>query len=228
MNNKTECPGCGYENDLFRSNCTECGFLLRDKVPNIDLWSTFWNIFYSPGETFRRIIWSEHKNFLAVFIFFFSLKIYFDQIILNRTVFKGNASFGLLNLIFIILAVSVFAIIISVLFTKMSALVKTNTRWKDNFAVIVYSQLPLIISVLVILPSAYALFGKYLVSTNPFAYELKPLTAYFFLFLEAVCILWSFWLLFYSVLIQTGSKIIGILVSLLFFAGTRFIAFFLC
>ena len=218
MKNKIKCENCNSENDFFNLNCKSCGALLRDKFPNIDLFSTIWNLIETPTNALKKIIYSEHKNyltFIAILLIFkliftsFFLKSVFIQPIDYQNSLSINYGIGFVSFLTLI---SLFPLIIR------SALQNNSiaTRYKDNLAILVYSQTPMILILIIILPIEIALFGKYWLFSNPSPFMIKETAAYAFSFMEIVAFIWSLILFGMALKIQSNSKIFAILCTLLY------------
>ncbi|NLT49971.1 MAG: hypothetical protein GXX85_03525 [Ignavibacteria bacterium] len=205
------CPKCKTENEIYRAICRSCGFSLRDKVANLNLWEIFLKIVYNPSNAIKQIIWSEQKNYIIPILFLVSVKIYIEYVIIGNVVFNEKISFSFDKVFYSLLIFPATIFILSFLLKKSGF--GKNTRWKDNFALFIFSYLPQVVSVIIIVPSAYAIFGKYLTDTNPYFYEVKPFQAYFIILLEAIVLFWNAFLIFLSLKIQTGKIIFSAVYS---------------
>ncbi len=205
------CPKCKTENEIYRAICRSCGFSLRDKVANLNLWEIFLKLVYNPSNAIKQIIWSEQKNYIIPILFLVSVKIYIEYVIIGNVVFNEKISFSFDKAFYSLLIFPTTIFILSFLLKKSGF--GKNTRWKDNFSLLIFSYLPQVVSVIIIVPSAYAIFGNYLTDTNPYFYEVKPFQAYFIILLEAIVLFWNAFLIFLSLKIQTGKIIFSAVYS---------------
>ena len=54
-------------------------------------------------------------------------------------------------------------------------------RFKDTFALIIYSQIPYLFGLIILFPLELVIFGDYLFSKNPSPFTIKGTLAYLFL-----------------------------------------------
>ncbi len=208
MKNKIKCENCNSENDFYSFNCENCGALLRDKYPNIDLFTTIWHLIETPTNALKKVIYAEHKNYLTILAFLLILKLIFTSFFLQSLFIEPidyknylSLNYGIGFICFIALILLVPLIIKS--FLKNNSV---STRHKDNIALFVYSQIPLILFLFIILPIEFAIFGKYWLFSNPSPFLIKEAAAYAFSFMEVLAFIWSFLLFGISVKIQSNSK----------------------
>jgi hypothetical protein len=71
-----------------------------------------------------------------------------------------------------------------------------SLRFKDTFALIVYSQVPFVFGLVVLFILEIVIFGDYLFSLNPNPFVIKGVIAYLFLSLEFGIFFWSIFLVF--------------------------------
>jgi hypothetical protein len=115
------------------------------------------------------------------------------------------------QLFYIIVAGIVFGtpigIIIAAVFSLILAMVLRSYRvlfsFKNVFAIISYSLLPIVFTVIFLLPIGLLTFGRFAFTTSPTPFTLKPLSAVLLFALDTVCTLWTF------ILAIIGIKILG-------------------
>jgi len=175
MKNNTMCENCYSENDYFNLSCSTCGSLLRDKTPNVDLFSTIWQLIESPTKAIKRIVFSEHKNYLTFLLLLLVTKFVFSSFFIQSILIEPvnyqkylSANFGI-GFAIILFLILVFPFIQ----TKILKSKNVNTRYKDNLAIVVYTQMPVILFLLLILPIEFALFGKFWLFSNPSPFIIK-------------------------------------------------------
>ena len=91
-----------------------------------------------------------------------------------------------------------------------------TTRYKDNVALLVYSQIPLVLFLIFITPIEFALFGKFWLFSNPSPFMIKETAAYIFSFMEILAFIWAFILYGISNYIQSNSRVASILITLIY------------
>lgn len=231
MKNIQICPNCGAENSFYAQNCTNCGNVLRDRVVNIDLWKTFWELIENPKYAFSRIIFSEHKNFISIIILLAGIKFFLNSFTVKNIITKGANNFEIfLNLLISTGGFIIFIVLVSGLihFTLKSSQIKS--RFKDVIAVFSYSFIPMIIGLILFFPLEYALFGEYFFTYNPSPFFIKPTASYILIFLESLLYLWTLILFILGMTIISGKKLfsvfLGIIIFLIFGFFQIFIPFF--
>ena len=218
MKNKIKCENCNSENDFYNLNCKSCSALLRDKFPNIDLFSTIWHLIETPTNALKKIIFAEHKNYLTFLVVLLILKLLFISFFLQSVFIEPIDYQNNLSLNYGIGFASFIIIILFYPLIIKSALINNSvaTRYKDNLAVLVYSHIPLIIFLFIMLPIEFALFGKYWLFSNPSPFMIKETAAYAFSFMEVLVFIWSLLLFGMAIKIQSNSKKFAILYTLLY------------
>ena len=214
-----KCKKCSHINPPYKNICTECKSYLRERVVNIDLWNTILLIIEEPAKTFRQIIFAEHKNFIFFLTFFISLK----NLILARFIsvpelgVNGVSAPLVFSLILVILITTVltasFSFIQNILYTKKDV----TLRFQDLYAVNVYSFIPYLFGLIFIFPVELVVLGGDIFSNNPYSYQIKPLISYILIGIELITIIWSFFLIFKSIIAVSEKKNFSILLSLSFF-----------
>jgi hypothetical protein len=219
MKNSVVCPNCDSENPFFNSICSDCSTYLRDRVYNLDLWSIFSLIIESPSKAFNRIIFSEHKNFIFFILLFVSLKFLIEARFLSMiSVGNFQSTVELHISYFIIIGVTTgYFLIFSILYSKVGSAFDITLRFKDTFALIIYSQLPYLFGLVVLFTLELVIFGDYLFSKNPSPFTIKSTLSYLFFILEIAIIFWSTFLLFKAFLTQSRNKSFSLISSLIFF-----------
>ncbi len=216
MKNVVVCEKCGAENPVYRLTCKECNSFLRDRVNNIDFWKTFWKIFESPDKAFFTIIYAKNKNMVVLLIILAGIKTALVSLQIKTMITSAN--FGIDWLTFI-LSGMVFAVLLLVgyayLITRLNKIFGLETRFKDNLAIYTYAFVPLIITLFLLLPVEFALFGEYWYLANPLSAEINPAAAHILLFIETVMLLWSFVLLITANYVQTKNTFYSVIVSLI-------------
>jgi hypothetical protein len=229
MKNLLICNSCHEENPLFALNCSKCSAFLRPRISNIDLWHSIWKILESPVKTAETIIQADHKNFTIVLILLSSLKFSFVKSMVFNAL-KGNGSIiesfssSLLNggLLFALGLVG-----FSFLMTSLNRTIGIKTRFLDNFSIYVYSFIPLILGMLVLLPINFALFGGYWFTFNPSPFIIKPMAATVLVVLDLLLFLWSIAIIMASTYTQTKNRSYSIMSGVVMFLIVFIIVYYI-
>jgi hypothetical protein len=185
--------------------CTSCGGFIQNKIENIDLFETVWKIIESPRQAFRTILLAKHKNYTIVLSGFAGIGFLFTLFWLFHI---GEATNQLL---YIIAAGIVFGpavgIFISTVFSLILAIVLRSYRisfsFNNVFTIVSYSLIPIVFTVILVLPIELLTFGRFTFTASPTPFTLKPLSAVLLFALDIVCTLWSF------ALAIIGIKVLG-------------------
>lgn len=187
------CPVCRHSNDSFSIKCESCGSFIQDRVPNLDFFSHIWLIIESPEDAFRKVIIAEHKNFVLFLSTFLGIASAFTLFWANHS---GNSFDNLFPLLLFGIAVGlcigipIFLLLVTVLFGA-SKLFKGKGSLRDTYGVLGWSLVPVMLSVVFILPLELGTLGLILFSTNPSAVEVKPLVTFILKGMDALTFIWS-------------------------------------
>ncbi len=218
MKNKIKCENCNSESDFYKMNCGSCGAFLRDKFPNIDLFSTIWLLIETPTNGFKKIIFAEHKNYQLFILILLVTKLVFTSFFVQslfiepvnyQSYLSANFGIGFSALTSLILLIP---FLLKILLSNNSVI----TRYKDNLAITIYSHFPLVLFLLVVLPVEIAIFGKFWIFSNPSPFMIKEIAAYLFSFLEMLTFIWTFILFGIAIKIQSNSKIFSVFSTLIY------------
>ncbi len=201
------CSNCGNDNPLFEKNCRNCKYYLRTAVSNIDLWSTIWQLFESPQKALLKIIYAEHKNFVTFISILIAIKLFLLAVIFQSSLnFLSNDSLYPKSNLFIQLGIYLCTILIFIRIKTTIINKKQITRYKDNLAIFTYSLIPIVLSLIILTPVEYGIFGIHWFIYNPSPFIIKEFVAYLLFFIEGLMLVWSIFLYFYSCYIQSKSK----------------------
>ena len=223
MKNTITCGNCNTENPFYQLNCKNCNTYLRDRVYNIDLFKILGLIIESPKKAFQLIVFSEHKNFIYLILFFAAIKFYVDANLISVWTSKYYQIHG--NIFIEFTVIILITLLIVFLISFISHLIQNGTglsnRLKDNFAITIYSLTPHAFGAIILFPIELILFGEYLFSTNPSPFAIKETIAYALLGVECLIILWSIFLLISGNFVVTKNLFysisIGIIANLIIF-----------
>ncbi len=218
MKNSVICPNCKTENPFFNFICNNCRVYLRDRISNLDLWSTVSSIIETPSKAFKTIVLSEHKNFIFFILFFIGLKYLINvRFISMLSLSEFRSTIGLQYSYLIVLgATLIYFLSFSILYTVVGKRNDIYLRFKDTFAIIIYSQIPYLFGLVLLFTLELVLFGDYLFSKNPTPFIIKGFLAYLFLILEVGVAFWSIFLIIMAFLTQSQRKLFSVLSAVIF------------
>jgi hypothetical protein len=218
MKNNLLCPACGFENNFYARICSSCKNYLRDRVVNVDLWSIITTLVENPFKAFRTIIFAEHKNFIFFLIVIATIKYFITtRFISLYSIGEFISTTNIFISFFIVLsAVTLFFLLYSFLIKIFWNNLGFNTRIRDNLAIIIYSQVPIIFALVLLFPLEVVIFGDFLFSTNPSPFQIKSTISYIFFIVEVIVFLWSFFLSFAAFYASSNNIALSILTTVVF------------
>jgi len=215
----TKCKNCKHINPAYKNICTECKSYLRERVVNIDLWSTIQLIIENPELAFKQIIFAEHKNFVSFITFFIAIK----NLLIARFLSvpelgsDGVSTSFIVSLFLMILVI----LILSSLFIFVQNVVyiqrDIKLRIKDIYSVSVYSFIPYLFGLVFVFPVELVVLGGDIFSNNPYSFQIKPLFTYMLIGVEFITIIWSFYLIQKSIYSITTKRNISVKITALYF-----------
>lgn len=193
-----QCPTCAFENDEFATICSKCRAFLQNKVPNLNFFDTSWGILESPFKTFKIIGIADHKNYSA-FLFcgfgiavsfaaawFLKIGVFFDTLMdLIPFTFGAGVILG-----------GIFALLLSVVHHGMTKVMGAETRIRQSYGVLAYSFVPILLSLILVLPIELLTFGMYMFTSNPHPAVIKPVSYYVLLGCDILLAAWTVVLVF--------------------------------
>lgn len=218
MKNSITCPHCNSDNAFYNITCDKCKFYLRDRIYNIDLWSAISTLIDNPAKAFRNIIFSEHKNFVLFIIIFISAKYLINtRFLAMLTVGEFQSSIELfLSYLIILGSVCSYFLLFVFAYRFLCVLNSIHYRIKDVLSIIIYSQIPFALGLIILFPLELVIFGDYLFSLNPTPFTIKGNITYIFLVVEMGIILWSIFLTFKAFKTHSQNFIFSVLVTISF------------
>ncbi|MGA7159374.1 MAG: YIP1 family protein [Bacteroidota bacterium] len=187
------CLVCAHPNDEHSTVCVQCGSFLQDRIPNLDFFSTLWQLVESPKEAFHRIIKAEHKNYVLFLMLFLGIGASFTLM------WARHAGNEFDNLIYLLLLGYVLGVgialpvggLMAVTVHLLLRLLGGKGVMKNTYAIFGWSLIPIMFSVLIILPIEFASIGLRLFSTNPSPMDIKPVVYSVLMFFDLFAVLWS-------------------------------------
>ncbi|AFH49294.1 Hypothetical protein IALB_1586 [Ignavibacterium album JCM 16511] len=213
--NEIPCSNCGSLNFDFEYKCKNCKSFLRERIVNIDLGETLLRLIDSPSEAFYKIKFSEHKNYVLFIALLLSIRFLIISRFISVPFVHNEIELSLLlSLGISILLTFIVLMLISFISSKIFALKKIKTRFRDIFSVITYSFVPSLLSIFILFPIELVFYGEYLFSNNPYPYQIKESIFYFLLILEILMILWSIFLLTIGLNVFLKSRFLSFILSI--------------
>jgi len=187
------CRVCQRTNHHLATVCPACGSYLQQKVDNIDLFDTIWKVIESPRLGFRTVALATHKNFclfissvagvgFAFTLFWF---IHFGDVV------PELISLLLIGLLFGVALGPLTVLVFSAFLKAVTALGGMKARFRNIFAVASYSLIPVLFSVVLILPIELLTFGSFMFSRNPSPFLLRPFSYLMIMGFDALCAVWT-------------------------------------
>lgn len=196
------CPVCSAENHHLAITCNKCGAFLQNKIEALDLFTTAWRVLERPTRTFHTISVSRHKNY-SVFLssiagigFLFTAFWIINAGGLTNSLPRFLGAGILFGLPLGVITVVLFSIVCII----TARLMRIRVHFKNCYAVTSYALIPVVASVIFVLPLEIMTFGLHFFSKNPSPYLLKPTVYILLLILDGLFALWSL------ILIEIGIK----------------------
>lgn len=218
MKNVITCKNCGTENPFYGFICTKCNSFLRERVVNIDFFNILGIMIESPSKAFKKIIFAEHKNFISLVSILICIKLFINSLIIAPYIKQEIFGDLIINFFLEIVLFVIFIFIYSYVLKLFTLLFGNRTRLRDNFAILIYSFIPMIYALIFLFPVELILYGGSLFSNNPSPFLIKPIPSYILTFMEAIIIIWCTTLTFFAIKVSTNLTIFSILTSIIFVA----------
>jgi hypothetical protein len=188
-----KCTVCLAENDDFAMTCIKCKAFLQDRVPNLNLFETSWQVIESPSKAFRKIALAEHKNYVLFLFSILGVSLTFTAFWYLRL---GNRFHSLLDLIPAAVGIGIVlglvaAVVATGVYHLLAKLMGGMTGFRGSLGVLGYSMTPVAFSLVLILPIELLTFGMYLFTGNPHPYVMKPLSYVLLIGFDALIALWT-------------------------------------
>jgi len=187
-----------------------------------------WLIIESPSAAFKKVIIAEHKNFVLFFSLFLGISAAFTLMWSKQS---GNSFDNLFPLLLFGTAVGIVICIplfycLAFVFHAVISLFKHKAEFKVTYGIVGWSLVPIMLSTVFILPFELSTLGLLLFSSNPSAYEVKPVVTIVLVGLDGLMVLWSMMLASLGISIAYRFKfIVSMIIVLLVFGVTSFLSF---
>ncbi len=206
------CNICGLKNSIFSSKCMNCGSLIREKYSNINLGDIIKNLLIDTELGIKQILFSEHKNYLLIFYFIMCLKLTYISLFkfsfLDLEIENNLMGFIFNLFIFWIVFIYFIAYLLKI---SIHIFFRSKIKIKDSFSLIIYPGIYVYITILILIPIEFMIFGQYLFSDNPSILDINFTKAFILISIESIILLHAIFLLwnFFSFLFE--SKILAII-----------------
>jgi hypothetical protein len=187
------CPVCRHSNDEFSITCSSCSSYIQDRVPNLDFFSVIWLLVESPTIAFKKIIIAEHKNFVLLLSLFLGIAVVFGMMWGKRS---GNMFDNLFPLLLYGIAIGLLAgiplfYLFSGIMHGLAKVLRGSAPYIVSYGIVGWSLVPVMLSVVFVLPLELSTLGLVFFSSNPSAIEVKPVVTMVLVGLDGAFVLWS-------------------------------------
>ncbi|MEX0602541.1 MAG: Yip1 family protein [Bacteroidota bacterium] len=188
-----KCPTCGRENDEFGLVCVGCKGFLQNRIPNLDLFETAWEILESPRSAFRRIALADRKNYVLVLFLLFGTAL---AVALSWYTRLGRHFDTLLDFLPVVSAggIAIGGVLVVILpagYHILARMMGGGGSYRASVGLLAYSAIPIILSLIFVLPIELLTFGMYLFTSNPHPYVIKPVSYIVLVSLDVLLAVWS-------------------------------------
>jgi hypothetical protein len=197
MNSMIICSVCRTENDKYAPICVKCGGFLQNRVPNLDLFDVIWKIIENPRKAFQLIMLAEHKNYALFLYTLFGISTAFAGFWYFRV---GDRFENVLPLILWALIIGIplgigLCPLVSLFHWIVSKLFGGRSTFRTSIGLSSYALIPIILSLVFVLPIELMTFGMYLFTFNPHPITIKPTLYIILIGFDIALVFWSYILL---------------------------------
>jgi len=228
-----KCSICATENDDFATICSSCRGYIQSKVDNLNLFETIWKLIESPREAFRRIVLSNHKNYIFLLSGLIGMALAYT-IFWYKTLGEQFASLLTLVGTGFLLGMPlgiVFVLLVSTVLQRTARLFGGKVNLKNTYALVTYACMPIVLSLVFVFPIEIAIFGQDFFGRNPPPMVISPVIYLVLIGLDVLAVAWSWFLLVEGMIVANGftrgKTVVVTLSVLLMTAGAASIIFFL-
>jgi hypothetical protein len=191
------CAICAAQNHHLAVVCVSCGGYLQNRAENLDLFATCWEVVERPMRAFRGIALSRRKNFSSIVASLAGVAFVFAAFWAIAAAEYASSTFTLFAAGFVLGPVTgvVLLAALALLVKAMAATQGLSLSMRNAYAVYAYATVPLILTVLLLLPLEVVAFGRFLFTAQPSPYSLRPVMYLVLTGLDLLCALWTLALL---------------------------------
>ena len=200
------CPVCGKGNGDLAVTCFSCRGYLQSKVDALDLFATAWAVIESPTKAFRKIALATHKNYTLLLASLFGIAWTYSAFwISNAAALVPNLFVLMVTGILVGPLLGIFCLLGVVTVALWSGRrIGGQANFRNLLALTAYSMIPLILSLIFILPVDIAVFGLAFFGSPPTPRELKPMIYGVLLALHSGMFAWTLCLMVLSASVAHG------------------------
>ncbi len=200
------CSVCGTDNDDLALLCRSCKSYLQTKVDTLDLFGTIWMLIEAPGRAMKRIVLARYKNYAYFLTALFGISLVYT-VMWYRNLGKVFSDLFILlvgGLIAGPLVGIVCGLLCSLVLTAFARWLGGKATVRNTFAVVAYSTVPIVFSLVFILPVEIAVFGQSFFDNNPSPLVLKPVEYVILIGMDFMATVWSWVLLVEGIVVANG------------------------
>ncbi len=194
------CSVCGQENDDLHTLCSSCRSFIQGRVDALNLFETIWGLIESPGKTFRRIVLAKHKNYSLVLSSLAGITLVFYVAWYKNIADRLQSLLPIVGVAFLAgpLVGIGFVMGLASIVRVVSKGLGGNPSLKNLFAALAYGTVPLVFSLVFLVPIEIAVFGSDFFGTNPPPMTIRPIEYTVLLSLKALSGIWVIFLFIYG------------------------------
>ncbi|MEW6060547.1 MAG: Yip1 family protein [Bacteroidota bacterium] len=194
-------------------------------MPTLDFFATLWLIVETPTDAFKKIILAEHKNYVLFLGMFLGIASAFALMWAKKSGDNFDNLFPVLlvgTFLGLSICIPLFYLLTGVVY-GLSKVFGGKGNFRETYGVIGWSLVPIMLSVVFILPLELATLGLLMFSTNPNAYEVKPMVTSVLLGLDGLFAAWS--ILLAAIGVAMSHRINIVLGGLIVLVGSSVVAY---
>jgi hypothetical protein len=152
-----------------------------------------WLMIESPSQAFKKVIVAEHKNFVLFLSLFLGVGALFTLMWVSKS---GNSFDNLFLLLLfgtfigLLCAIPLFFLLSGVIYSG-AIIAKGTASFKETYGIVGWSLVPVMLSVVCVLPLELSSVGLDFLSENPSGLEVKPVVTGVLLGLDGFFALWT-------------------------------------
>lgn len=166
----------------------------------LNLFETIWGIIESPHATFRRIVLAKHKNYGLFLSSLAGVTLVFYVAWYKNVVDKLQSLLPVIGAAILLgpLVGIAFVLVLAYTVRIVSKSLGGNPTLRNLFAAMAYGTVPLVFSVVFLIPIEIAVFGSDFFGTNPPPMTIRPIEYTILLALKGLSGLWMMFLLIHG------------------------------
>lgn len=213
------CPVCATPNSDLATTCISCKGYLQTRIDTLDLFSTIWGLIESPRRTMKRVVLSQHKNYVIILSGLAGIALTYGLVWLRKTGNTDDSAMVLFVPIIVGPLLGVASVVLlDIVLIVLGTLFGSRASFRNGFAMLSYASVPIILTLIAVLPVKLAVFGKDFFGTNPHPVVIHPVPYVTLVGLDLLSIAWTTFLLVTGTGVLFGfsrgkSVLVGLLVA---------------